>query len=435
MQRKKILVYAYAISPTRGSEYSVAWNYVSEMSKENELVVLYGTSGEHMGDIAELESYLIENPIPNTKFIAIKPNKLSTLLNSLNRMGIFPYTFYFAYRVWQKQVYRIAKKIVIKEQFDLIHYLGPIGYRTPGYLWKINLPYMWGPIGGTNNVSLKLMGALSVIGKLKFGFRSIINSYQLRFNRLIKKAIIRTDILLTATTNVQKDILYYYNKYSIYYPENSIINTGKCNIIKFKESKLKLIWIGNIIEGKALIILLRSLVKIRNRSAIELHVVGDGPLRRKLQKYSEINDLQNCIIWHGAVQRGQVFNLLNDVHLNIVTSVSEGNPTTIWEAMSQGVPTMSLDHCGMHDTICDKCGIKIPILSLDQVINDIAINIEGFLGDRGELIRLSNGVYVCAKDYTYGKRKLFFEDMYDLAILNWKKDSNIRNDSYCIERQ
>ena len=39
---KNILVLAYQLSPTKGSEYSVAWNYVTRMSKYNRLTVLYG---------------------------------------------------------------------------------------------------------------------------------------------------------------------------------------------------------------------------------------------------------------------------------------------------------------------------------------------------------------------------------------------------------
>lgn len=31
----------YAVSPYRGSEYSVAWNYITFMSKYHDLTVLY----------------------------------------------------------------------------------------------------------------------------------------------------------------------------------------------------------------------------------------------------------------------------------------------------------------------------------------------------------------------------------------------------------
>ena len=37
---------AYMLSPYKGSEFSVAWNYVTHISKDNDLTVLYGISGD-----------------------------------------------------------------------------------------------------------------------------------------------------------------------------------------------------------------------------------------------------------------------------------------------------------------------------------------------------------------------------------------------------
>jgi glycosyltransferase involved in cell wall biosynthesis len=426
MPKKKILVYAYAISPTKGSEYSLAWDYVTEMSRDHELVVLYGMSGAHMGDTDEMESYLKVKPVPNVRFVAIKPNKLANILNIPNRHDFLVYSFYLAYQVWQRQVYPIAKELVRQEKFDLIHYLGPIGYRAPGYLWKLDLPYLWGPVGGTNNVPLSLVGTLPLSGKIKLGFRAVVNSFQLRYNPLAKKAMKRSNVLLAATTNVQKDLLTYFKVETRHLTESSIKVLHERNDVKFTDGKTKLIWIGALIERKALTILLQSLVLIQDTSALELHIVGDGPLSGELQAFAHVNGLDACVFWHGLVSRDQVFQLINEAHLHVVTSVSEGNPTVVMEAMSHGVPTMSLDHCGMHDTVCHKCGIKIPIESLPQVIRDIASNIERLLANKSELKRLSDGVLSCATQYTWEKRKLFFEAAYDQAILNWKQN-NISN--------
>ena len=68
---KNILVLAYQLSPTKGSEYSVAWNYVIRMSKYNRLTVLYGASGEHLGDCSEMEEFAQTNILPNVTFICI----------------------------------------------------------------------------------------------------------------------------------------------------------------------------------------------------------------------------------------------------------------------------------------------------------------------------------------------------------------------------
>jgi len=98
MKRKTILVLAYSISPVRGSEYSVGWNYVKEMSLTNDLIVLYGLAGDHMGDVSEVEDSVLCQNMPNVQFIAVRPSLITNFLNRLNRKGILVYTFYFAYK-------------------------------------------------------------------------------------------------------------------------------------------------------------------------------------------------------------------------------------------------------------------------------------------------------------------------------------------------
>ena len=89
-----ILVLAYAISPTRGSEYSVAWNYVTRMSKYHKLTVLYGCSGNHIGDCEEIERYATGKGIHNVDFSCVKSTKWVNILNWCNKKGFLGYTFY-----------------------------------------------------------------------------------------------------------------------------------------------------------------------------------------------------------------------------------------------------------------------------------------------------------------------------------------------------
>ena len=106
--------------------------------------------------------------------------------------------------------------------------------------------------------------------------------------------------------------------------------------------------------------------------------------------------------------------IFNRAHLHVITSVSEGNPTTIWEAMSYGVPTMSFDHCGMHDTICDKCGIRIPIAKrYDDCVSSIAHNIDVLLEYPERFYQLAKGTIECAKKYTWAKREIILNQLYD----------------------
>ncbi len=412
---------AYMLSPTRGSEYSVGWNYVVNMSKDNELVVLYGASGNHLGDVKEIESLVEREPIKNVRFVAVRPDSLTKKLNILNEKNILNYSFYLAYNNWHKQVYKVAQQLIESEKFDLIHFLNPVGYREPGYLWKLDLPYIWGPIGGTNNVPDVLLEALPFKGKLKLGFRSLANKIQLKFSNRIQLAMQRTDVLMTATSENQKTIKRVFNKESFYLPENGIEGEViKPNALNKSNKIVEAIWIGRIDANKALSLLLKALLQLKYIESFKLHVVGDGHLKSALIEFTKANNLDSFIVWHGAIPREKVLELLSKSQLHIITSVSEANTTVIWEAMSAGVPTLSLDHCGMHDTICEKCGIKIPIISYNQVISDIAIELDKLIVNPIKLDNLSNGVVVCAKKYNWESRRLFFNKMYDLAIEKWQ---------------
>ena len=394
---KDILVLAYAISPSKGSEYAVAWNYVTAMSRYHRLTVLYGTSGEHMGDTVEMERYIREHPVPNVTFVAVAPSRTAERLNALNKRGIFVYSFYLAYRQWHKSVYRAARELVRKKHFDLIHYVGPIGYREPGYLWKLDLPYVWGPIGGTRNPSFRLLGAVSTFpGLCKLLFRTVANVLQLHFGRRIRLALRRTDVLLTATTENRDNIRRVHRIDSIWLPENGVAGAVvPPDANKFTADTLHFIWIGRIDNNKALIVLLDALQLVDTDSPVVVHVVGDGPLRPRMERYAGRRGVGHLIRWHGKVSRTEVFELLRRSHLHIISSLSEGNPTTIWEAMSCGVPTMSLDHCGMHDVICDRCGIRIPIRSYAQVVRDMGAQMQRLIRTSQDIVRRCAGVHPC----------------------------------------
>lgn len=420
--KKKILVIAYAVSPTRGSEYSVAWNYINEMSKDNDLTVLYGASGNHMGDFDEIESWLMTNSISNVKFLAIKPNRFTLTLNYLNRKGILPYVFYLAYNFWHRQVYKVAKELIKKEQFNLIHFLNPIGYREPGYLWKLNLPYLWGPIGGIPNRPKNLFKDLTLKNKTLFTVRNWVNSVQFKYNIRLKKALYSTDLLLTATTENKELIQKVYNITSIYLPENAISeNRFNHNFVNLLEDDTcNITWIGFIDSRKSLNFLIEALGKVKIKNW-HLNVIGEGPLKQSMQLLAKNMLISDKITWHGHIQRSQVFEILNNTHLHIVTSLGEGNPTTIWEAMGRGVPTISLNHCGMKDVICERCGVKINIETVQQIKEDLTNSISDLIKNPIKINNLSIGVLECSKLHTWSNRRILFNGYYDLAIENWKQ--------------
>lgn len=413
-----ILVLAYAISPSKGSEYSVAWNYVKYISKYHNLTVLYGASGEHMGDCEEMERYARSNPIPHVRFVPVYPNRIANILNWPNKHNLFVYTFYYAYQIWHKLAYKKAKELIAQEPFDLIHYVGMIGYREPGYLWKLGLPYVWGPVGGANNAPQQLMKNMPLPGRLKQYFRSLVNNNQFKNKSRLKEALKATDILLTATTENQRKFMEVHHKNSCYLPENGITGDIVLDETKFMNpNKYHLIVIGTLDARKSVGILLEALTQVNCRNLLHLDIIGDGPLKASLRQYVIQHHLNNMITWHGRLPREEAIKLFNSAHLHVITSVSEANTTVIWEAMSYGVPTMSFDHCGMHDTICNRCGIRIPIAKrYEDCVAAVAHNIDELLEHPERFRELAQGTIECAQHFTWAEREKILNNLYESLL-------------------
>lgn len=425
---KKILVVAYAVSPTRGSEYSVAWNYLNEMSKDNEIVVLYGVSGSHMGDIEEMETWLSSNSISNVRFIPVLPDKTTTRLNLLNQKGIFPYAFYIAFKYWQRQVYLEAERIIKAEKFDLIHNLNPIGYREPGYLWKLKLPYMWGPIGGIPNWPSQLFTDLSLKSKIFLILKNCINKTQFKYSYRLKNALKYTNLLLTATSD-NRDVLYKVHKItSINIPENGIVSSTMDKPVlnvNLKEGELlNIIWIGSIDERKSINFLIDALRHIKDKNW-HLHILGEGPIKEKMQLRAIEMHIDSKLTWYGHIERSSVLELLNSIHLHVITSLNEATTTVLFEAMTNHIPTITLNHCGMKDVICDKCGIKIDTNSVEQIKEDLAFTISNIIENPHKINELSSGVSKCKELHTWERRRFLFNSFYDIAIENWKRNQSI----------
>lgn len=141
---------SYEISPYRGSEASVSWNFVIEMSRYVHLIVFYGRFRE------ELNDYLSSHVVANVDFVHIESPDLTGCHGVSGDIK-----HYLSYKRWHKAAAQAIGRYVSAGRIDIVHYLNPIGFKEPGYCWKIKgIPYIWGPVQGVDNRPLKLIWGL-----------------------------------------------------------------------------------------------------------------------------------------------------------------------------------------------------------------------------------------------------------------------------------
>lgn len=404
---RTILLITYDISPYKGSEASVSWNYVSNMAEHNKLIAIYGKGKE------DVERYLKQNQMPNVRFINIPIIPVS------GGGLIMDIEYNLNYKKWHWQAYLWVEDIVKRERVDIIHYLNPIGFKEPGYCWKIKeVPYVWEPIQGVENRPLALYPALSLKGKINALVRRVVHNGMLWCLPRVRKALKRADAVFAATPNTVKQLKRIHHKDAIYLPENGILKMERTEPI-FMNDTLNLIWVGSIDERKALGILISALGKVKNNNW-HLDVLGEGPLREKCEALADELGISEKITFHGKVDRAQVQLVFAQSHVHVISSLGEGNPTVLWEAFSKAIPTLTLDHCGMAGVVSAECGIKIPICSYQQVLNDMAFAIDDLMEHPEKITRLSQGTIECAKKFMWKNRIALYDDVYDKIVKKWK---------------
>ena len=433
---KRIAVICTAISPYLGSEYSVAWNFVKSMSKNNMLYVIYGNAGNGFGDFESIREWQKQNDNPNIKFVEVHlpDNKFYKTLEHYSKKydkSLVNIGQIVREKNWHKYARLAIEELYDNNKIDLIHYLNPIGFKEPGYAWNIKgIPYCWGPISGAHRRSWQLRKCLSTMSQIKtFTLRNILHYYSFKYNQRVKKAIKRCDYILGATPTTIQQIKNFHKRDAIYMPENGIMRMEVTTPVSYNSGDtFEIVWIGRVDENKALILLLEALNKIKD-CKWHLNVVGDGLLYNDMNKFCDNNNINHKITWFGKVGRDQVMSIIKQSHLHVITSLGEATTTVLFEAMSFAVPTLSLDHCGMAGVICDNCGIKIPIHSYDQVTNDISHSIKQLIDNPHQINKLSSGVLECSKQYMYEERIKLFEKIYEEAIQKYNTLNNENNTS------
>ncbi len=108
--------------------------------------------------------------------------------------------------------------------------------------------------------------------------------------------------------------------------------------------------LGRFTDQKGFPDLVRAFVPLADRGAW-LAIGGDGPDREELEALVTGLGLEERVRLPGFVEDVPAF--LNDLDLFVLSSVIEGHPMVLLEAMAMGVPVVATDIPGVGDTIAE----------------------------------------------------------------------------------
>ena len=382
----KVLINAYACSPGMGSEPGMAWNWVVNLAKFCELYII--TEGEFREKI--------EAVVPTLEQGANMHFYYNPVSDKIRKMcwNQGDWRFYKYYRQWQWKTYHMAKDIWGKERIDVLHQLNMIGFREPGYLWKLSkengVPFVWGPIGGLKQFPTAYLKGAGLKMQLFMRLKNFLNIWQLKHEKRVDEALKTAKLLISSIPDSYRALKKYKGLESIVIPETGCFLSDDISTARFDNEEFHIMWVGKFDFRKQLPLALQAVALAKNPK-LKLDVYGSGSVGQveMAKRMGEELEISQQVIWHGNQKNDVIMEAMRKAQLFFFTSVNEDTSTVVLEAVSNRLPVVCFNACGMSAVIDDSVGRKIALSHPSQSAHDFARILNKLEGNRSLLRQLS----------------------------------------------
>ncbi|MDP2582459.1 MAG: glycosyltransferase [Candidatus Palauibacterales bacterium] len=364
----RVLMFAYACDPYRGSESAAGWGLSRAVASFADAVVLHGP--DHRDNMRRWSAHHPEDPV---QYVTVDEPSWCGVANR-SRIGRF-----LSYVAWMRRAGRVAVNLHRERPFDAVHHATYATYWLPSPVRALEAPSVWGPVGGAVSTPLRLWSAL--------GWRGLPTE-------ILDLVAVRVASWLPATRRTWRaaDVRLLLN------PETrrrlsspSRETTEILNHVLFLEHETlpraprrgELLYLSPLEFRKGPRLALLALARAPGN--LRLRIVGDGPERARLEALSRRLGLAEQVTFEGWVELDALPRLYAQAEAVVFTGLREEGGASLAEAMGCGAPVVVLAHGGAATVAsCTTDPSRVRLVepgSLNQTIDRLAGAMSGWPDD------------------------------------------------------
>ncbi|HXF97239.1 MAG TPA: glycosyltransferase family 4 protein [Gaiellaceae bacterium] len=381
----KVLISAYACEPGAGSEPGVGWNWSVQAALRGHDV----TTVTRTNNRAAIEAALAASPIPNLEFRYVDlPTPLMRLKKRLGFLGLYAY-----YYLWQFRVALVARRLHRERRFDLVHHVTFVNDWMPSGLVAARAPFVWGPVGGSTHVMPSYaVRRLPARFRVYERIRRLIQGLFHRFDPLVELTRRRASLILTYTGEALEGVPERHRRKA-----RPIVHIGAHEsdvpreIAPPPREPFTVLTGGRLVHWKGFDLVVEGFAKAfaREEARPRLVFTGDGSFRPVLEKLVHELGIADSVRFLGVLPtRDDVYDVVLDSHLYALPTWRDGPPVAILEAMLAARPVLCLDVGATRELVPRGAGFRIPAVSREQIVDDIAATLAWSRAHPRELRRM-----------------------------------------------
>ncbi len=403
----KILMSAYSCNPYGVSESFAGFSWLKILLKKYNVVLM--TTDVNKNNIYDYYS----SKLPSNLEIIAFPSSYPFMKNR-----IVHETFKVGYFLFNRKMYQyLIENISIVNNADILFHKSPSGFRYFSYLHKFDKPFIFGPTGG----GLQTPKVLKEYFKKDSKVLSIRKLDPFLLNRKIYKDNFERAKYILITLGYVRNILG--EKYNNKYVE--ILDTGiDTNVFKHDEQIIRktpksILYVGRLTRYKGAELLLKAMANLKNLDFV-VDIVGDGEEKTYLNKLVKELHLENKVIFHGFVSdQKKIQKFYNEATIFCFPTITEASGNSLLEAMSYGLPIVTINNGGPKYMCPDDGTYKINIDTAEKMIENLSVCITKLLNSDVLVEKMGRrNREHCIKEYSWEvlEKKIF--NIFDKSVLD-----------------
>ncbi len=410
----RILVAGYACNPYLGSEPGVGWTAVCRIARKHDVWVLTDIHNKEGWIRGAAEGIIPPNvqvrflrehgPTPANRFIA----HLNSWLN---------------YAAFNRKVLAAALEWHHEVGFELCHQVTIAAWRMPSPLWRLPVPFIWGPIGGAGYIPPAFRGMLSPSARLFERARDIQSLLAMR-SRAFRDCIRETAVVFAANEETEEFLKPFRDGKPLVrlpiasLPAEKVAGFQRSENQSTPGGPLRLFAGGNMEGRKGLSLALKALAKVK-AAGVDFHytIGGGGPEIESLKKLASHLGIGTMVEFHPGFQGDDYVKALHETDVYFLPSFRESTPVTLLEAYLAGCYPVVADTSAQGEIVRLAGGRAVPVNDMSSLIDGLAEAIIWCAGHRSELQPLAQAAGARIADHFSSERyDATLERAYETAL-------------------
>ena len=259
---------------------------------------------------------------------------------------------------------------------------------------------------------------LAISAKLYFRVPLVLTYHGTDFNRLRRSKVLLklihffVDHTICISEDIYKKIIQIDQSQSISYVPNGVDlslfknnNTEKLN---------QIITVGRLVWQKGLPTLIEAFAKfVKLNPNFKLVIIGEGEERNNIINIIDKLNIADNVVLEGLLSQEEIVIKLNQSKFFIMSSISEGFPKSLIEAMACGLPCISTD-VGSCSSIINGAGLAVEKESVEQLFESMVKMIE----DKSLRDNFSKEAIKLSTQYSWNTRGNKVKNIYNSLMKN-----------------